>query len=249
MSVEALHEHRRLWERKPELAAVYRPWFERMLDAMPEGARVLEVGAGPGFLAAFARRARPDLRWIASDVVAVPWNDLCADADRLPFAAAGFDVVAALDTLHHLARPARFFAEAARVLRSEGRLVALEPWVSPLSWPVYRFLHQEGCDLGLDPWQPFAGVADKQPFDGDAAVAYKLVTRTAAPTWNELGLHTPRVARLNGFAYLPSLGFRERSLLPASLAPWLNALDAALEPLGRLTAFRAALEWRRLAGG
>jgi hypothetical protein len=121
----------------------------------------------------------------------------------------------------------------------------VEPWVSPFSYPVYRWLHQEGCDLSLDPWQPFAALAEKQPFDGDAAVAGRLCALTPESRWRELGWSPPRVSRMNGFAYLPSLGFRPGSLLTPRLAAWLNGLDRLTAPLAGLLALRAGLEWRR----
>ena len=179
MSRERLDEHRRLWAEKPLLARVYAPWFMALLEAAPPGARVLEVGAGPGFLAEVARRARPDLRWLASDLHPAPWNDVAADAGRLPLADCSVEYVAGLDVLHHLPDPAAFFRETTRVLNDGGRLVLVEPWISPLSWLVYRFLHQEDCRLSVDPWRPFA--PGKDSFDGDAAVPWRLVG-TSSPS-------------------------------------------------------------------
>lgn len=248
MSLERLHEHRRLWTEKPVLARVYEPWFRALLDAVPRGARVLEVGAGPGFLAPFARAARPDLRWLASDLHPAPWNALAADASRLPLAGASVDAVVGLDVLHHLAAPASFFREAGRVLRPRGRLALVEPWISPLSFVVYRFLHQEECRLSVDPWDPFPG-RDKPSFEGDAAVPWKMARETADARWGDLGFHPPRVQRLNAFAYLPSLGFRPGSLLPGPLVTPLLALDRAARPLAPLTALRAVLTWDKLEKG
>ena len=242
MSLERLLEHRRLWGAKPVLARVYEPWFSALLDVAPREARVLEVGAGPGFLEKAARRRRPDLRWIASDLHAAPWNALAADAGRLPLAAASIDAVVGLDVLHHLGAPAAFFREAARVLRPGGRLALVEPWITPFSWPIYRFVHQEHCRLSVDPWDPFPAHG-KDSFDGDAAVPWRMVRDTPAERWNELGLRPPRVARLNAFAYLLSLGFRPASLLPAGAAPALVAADRATQPLAPLTALRAVLTW------
>ena len=242
MSLERLLEHRRLWGAKPVLACIYEPWFSALLDAAPRGSRVLEVGAGPGFLGQAARRRRPDLRWIASDLHAAPWNALAADAGRLPLAAASIDAVVGLDVLHHLGAPAAFFREAARVLRPGGRLALVEPWITPFSWPIYRFVHQEHCRLSVDPWDPFPAHG-KDSFDGDAAVPWRMVRDTPAERWNELGLRPPRVARLNAFAYLLSLGFRPASLLPAGAAPALVAADRATQPLAPLTALRAVLTW------
>jgi SAM-dependent methyltransferase len=245
MSLGTLEEHRRLWAAKPALREVYGVWFDALLASLAGATHVLEIGSGPGFLSVHARAAG-GRRWLAADVVPTAWNDLAADATRLPFRSAAFDAIAAVDVLHHLGRPAEFFREASRVLRPGGRVVVVEPWVTALSFPVYRWLHQEGCRPGLDPWQPFGGPAhDKDPFDGDAAVVWALVRKTPEARWRELGFEPPRVALLNGFAYLPTLGFRPRSLLPRRLAPALIALDRWASPLARWTGLRALAEWRR----
>ncbi len=242
MSLDTLLEHRRIWARKPVLAAVYRPWFERLLAGLAPGARVLEVGAGPGFLAAHARATRPDLRYVTTDVVPTPGTDVAADALRLPFRDGSLDAVLVLDVIHHLARPWGFFAEVARCLRPGGELRAIEPWITPLSYPVYRFFHQEGCSLGVDTRAPF-GAGDKRPFDGDQAVPWKLVRTAGAGDWRRCGLQPPRLERLNGFAYVPSLGFRRLSLLPPALVRPLQLLDGALQPLAPLLGLRASLRW------
>jgi SAM-dependent methyltransferase len=242
VSLGRLLEHRRLWSTKPVLARVYEPWFSALLDAPPRGARVLEVGAGPGFLGEAAQRRRPDLRWIASDLHLAPWNSLAADAGRLPFADRSLDEVVGLDVLHHLAAPADFFREAARALRAGGRIVLVEPWITPFSWPIYRFVHQESCRLSVDPWAPFPA-GGKDSFDGDAAVPWKMARATSPERWSEFGLRPPRLVRLNAFAYLLSLGFRRASLLPAGIAPSIVAADRATQPLVPLTALRAVLTW------
>jgi SAM-dependent methyltransferase len=249
VSLEVLHEHRQLWARKPALAAVYAVWFDALLEELPTAARVLEVGAGPGFLGEHARRDRPDLRWLASDLVATPWNDVAADALALPLRDASLDRIVGLDVLHHLAAPGDFLRESARVLRPGGQLALVEPWVTPLSFPVYRWLHQEGCSLGLDPWHPFAAGSGKQPFDGDAAVPWRLVRVASTTQWRALGFEPPALRRLNGFAYLLSLGFRGASLLPLALVPALRGLDRASQPLAALTGMRALLRWERRVGG
>jgi SAM-dependent methyltransferase len=244
VSLARLREHRRLWHAKPVLARVYEPWFAALLDAVPRGGRVLEAGAGPGFLKEAARARRPDLRWIASDLHPATWNDLAADAGRLPLAAGSVDAVAGLDVLHHLPDPAAFFREAARVLRGTGRLALVEPWITPFSWVVYRFIHQEECRLSVDPWAPFPG-SPKDSFDGDAAVPWKIVREASPERWRELGLLPPRVVRLNAFGYLLSLGFRPGSLLPLALSGAATAMDRATQPIAAATALRAAMTWAK----
>jgi SAM-dependent methyltransferase len=244
MSVSRLERHRRLWLEKPVLSLVYSPWFEILTSHAPEGTRVLEVGAGPGLMQAFATEWRPDLRWIALDIHAAAWNDLAADATRLPLRDGTIDAVLGLDLLHHLASPARFFAEAARVLDEGGRLALVEPWITPLSWPVFRFLHHERCRLGVDPWRPFPA-GDKDSFEGDAAVPWRLARLTDASRWRAMGLDPPNIRPLNGFAYLLSRGFHAGSLLPWCLAPHLIAFDRVASALAPWTGLRAVLAWRK----
>jgi SAM-dependent methyltransferase len=248
MSLELLADHRRIWQAKPVLADVYAVWFEALLGSL--GAthrRVLEPGAGPGFFAEYVRRRRPDLTWISSDVLAAPWNDVAADGLSLPFRTGALDAVLAVDLVHHLARPGRFFEEAARVLAPGGRIAVVEPWVTPFSYPIYRWLHREGCTLGLDPWRPFGDGdgAGKDPFDGDAAVVMRLVRGTSATEWRRLGFEPPRWRVLNGFAYLASLGFRNGSLLPRRLAPALLGLDDAVAPVARWLGLRVHAVWEK----
>lgn len=227
MSLDLLNEHRRLFREKSTLASVYGVWFDRLLADLPHGACVLEAGAGPGLFAPHAQTRRPDLRWVALDVIAAPWNDVAADAQVMPFRDNAFDAAVGVDFVHHLAMPFDFFREVARVLKRGAELRVIEPWVSPFSYPVYRFFHQEGATLGLDPARPFHKGDSKEPFEGDAGVTLALARRVPAAAWRSLGFaERPQFAPLNGFAYLMSLGFKRGSLLPPFLAPALIAFDA-----------------------
>jgi SAM-dependent methyltransferase len=246
MSTERLNEHRRLWAAKPVLARVYQPWFAALLAQAAHGALVLEIGAGPGFLAEAARRARPDLHWIASDLHPVAWNDLAADAAALPIRTAAVEAIVGLDVLHHLPDPERFFSEAARVLSPGGRLALVEPWITPLSWLVYRFFHQEDCRACADAWHPFP-TESKDSFEGNAMVPWQLARETAAGRWRALGLDTPRVRLVNAFAYLLTLGFRPRSLLPVAAAAAALAVDRRTRWTAPLTALRAEISWTKPA--
>jgi SAM-dependent methyltransferase len=250
MTLERLETHRRVWNEKQILPLVYKVWFDALLEAIGGGKRVLEIGAGPGLLSEYARSHRPELHWVATDILEAPWNQVVADGSRLPIISGSMDAVVAFDLIHHLANPAGFFEEASRVLVPGGRIAVIEPWVSPLSFPVYRWLHEEGCRLGIDPWDPF-GVAhggEKGAFTGDATVVRQLVRKTPSSRWASFGLGAPEARLINGFAYLLSMGFQPRSLLPPKLLPWLQGLDRLTAPLGALLAFRVRVVWRREAG-
>jgi SAM-dependent methyltransferase len=232
-------EHRRAWERNPALRTLYAEWYGRVAAELPPvalGPRV-ELGSGPGF----ARHFIPDLE--LSDIVRAPWHDREASADALPFGDATLGALVLFDVLHHLSEPRRFFAEAARSLRPGGRIVMCEPYVSPLSYPVYKLLHDEPLAMGVDPLAPAATAtsdATRDPFDSNQAIPSLLFgrgRRAFAEAFPALDLRT--VTRLSGPSYPASGGFSRRPLLPQPLWSALHALEARLpEAAFRLIGFR-----------
>jgi 2-polyprenyl-6-hydroxyphenyl methylase/3-demethylubiquinone-9 3-methyltransferase len=109
------------------------PWIcGRLASVRRDGAAatVLDLGCGAGFLANDLARAGHrvvglDLSNEALAVAArhdetgrVRW--LRGDAYELPFPAASFDAVCAMDLLEHVEEPGRIIAEAARVLTQGG---------------------------------------------------------------------------------------------------------------------------------
>jgi SAM-dependent methyltransferase len=232
-------EHRRAWDQNPALRALYAEWYGRVAAELPPvalGPRV-ELGSGPGF----AREFIPDLE--LSDLVRAPWHDREASAEALPFGDAALGALVLFDVLHHLPNPRRFFDEAARALRPGGRIVMCEPYVSPLSYPVYKFLHDEPLALGVDPLAPAAPATSddtRDPFDSNQAIPSLLFGR-GRPAFAQAfpALAVRKVARLSGPSYPASGGFSRRPLLPQPLWSALHALEARLpEPAYRLIGFR-----------
>lgn len=148
--------HRRAWRENEALRALYERWYGRVRAALPPRplGPWVELGSGPGL----ARELIADLR--LTDVVPAPWHDFAVAAEALPFSGGSLGALVLFDVLHHLPAPGRFWSEAVRVLRPGGRLVLCEPYVSALSYPVYRFFHEEGLDMSADPFADTAGVAD-----------------------------------------------------------------------------------------
>lgn len=94
---------------------------------------VLEIGCGTGAFAERLAAQHPDARVVATDA-SVRLVELTArrgiearvaDAGDLPFGDASFDLVAALWMLYHVPDLDRALAEARRVLRPGGRLLAV----------------------------------------------------------------------------------------------------------------------------
>lgn len=230
--------HREAWEQNAALRALYAEWYGQIAAALPApelGPRV-ELGSGPGFARAFI----PDLE--LTDVAKAPWHDREVSAEALPFADGTVGALVLFDVLHHLPAPGRFFAEAVRVLRVGGRVILCEPYMSPLSYPVYKLFHEEEVDLRVDPLAEVNGNGDRtrDPFDSNQAVPTLLFGR-GRRTFEEAFpvLEVKRVERVGGLSYPASGGFSRRPLLPMPIWNALRAVEARLpKALLRMAAFR-----------
>ena len=141
--------------------------------------------------------------------------------------------------------------------RRAGRIVMCEPYVSPVSWPVYRFLHEEPLDLGVDPLavQAQAGDGARDPFDANQAIPTLLFGRerqafeAAFPA-----LAIKRIQHLAGFSFPASGGFSHGPFLPWALvvaaAPVRRAAAGggdALDGVSHARGHRARLRFAKVA--
>jgi len=172
-----------------------------------------------------------------------------ADAHELPIADASVTNIVLVDVIHHLAEPGRFLREAQRVLTPRGRLVLVEPAITPWSWVFYRFLHPERVDFSADPFSEVDEGAKRDPYDGNQAVPTLLFDersdrlRSVAPF---LRLRHKRYLSL--FAYPLSGGFRPWSLVPEAIVePLLRIEERLLPTLGKWMAFRMLVVLERSA--
>lgn len=231
--IDTLAEHRQVWAEKRCLRLIYGSLHRRIAEACRPG-RTLEVGGGIGNL----KERLGDV--VTTDIQAASWLDVVADAQEMPFADHSFDNLVMMDVLHHLPHPARFFDEAARVIRPGGRLVMVEPAITPASWPFYHFLHQEAVRLDADPLGEAPLCSATDPYDANQAVPTLLFGRHRArfaARFPAFRLDSRRY--LSVLAYPLSGGFKRWTLLPGPLADAALAIDEALAPLlGRLMGFR-----------
>jgi len=235
------HLRRRILTGKPFLRRIYEEWYAALAASLPPGdGLVLELGSGAGFLADFV----PGL--VRSEVFYTPGVDAVLDGLALPFASGSLRGIAMTNVLHHLPRPLRFFAEAARCVRPGGVVTMVEPWVTPWSRLVYTRLHHEPFDPAAAAWElPGGG-----PLSGaNGALPWILFARDrerferAAPEWR-IGSIQPVMP----FRYLVSGGVSLRGLMPAASFPAWRGLERALAPLSaRLAMFAQVVLERRAA--
>ena len=138
---------RRIIREKGFLSKVYREWCVRIRDSVPAGpGRVLELGSGGGML----REFMPEL--LTSDVLTLPRLDVVAMGEALPFGAATLKAIVMTNVFHHVPDVRALLREAARVTRTGGRVVMIEPWNTPWSRLVYRGVHHEPFEPAVRDW-------------------------------------------------------------------------------------------------
>ena len=120
-----------------------RPWYMNglklryLLDDLPPGGRVLDVGCGAGAVAKAVKAARSGLEVFGCDISesalaaagAEPGGVefRLATAEQLPFGERELDAVWIFDVLEHVDSPERVLGEVARVLRPGGRFHIVLP--------------------------------------------------------------------------------------------------------------------------
>ncbi|SRR5579883_176338 len=113
-----------------------------LLDLLPEGARILDLGARLGSFSTL----RTDLCIVRLDLdpPAGSGSRVRGDAAQLPFRAASFDLIVSNHSLEHFAELERTIREIGRVVKPDGVLYVAVPDAGTLTDHIYRWLGRGG---------------------------------------------------------------------------------------------------------
>ena len=228
-----LENYQKRWNEKPILRAIYGALYQKIEDVALDG-DTLEIGGGIGNLHIRAGRL------IKTDIQHSIGVDVVADAQQLPFDNEVFSNIVLFDVLHHLQCPLLFFAEAQRVLKPGGRVIMVEPGITPVSKLLYKMGHEEPVEMGWDMNDPCKVDSDKDPYDSNQAIPTILFKRDKNIFLrNNKGFKIIRSDWLSLFAYPLSGGFKSWSLIPCSWVSIILKIEEKLLPfLGNIAAFR-----------
>jgi SAM-dependent methyltransferase len=232
----SLADYRCIWKQKPVLRAVYDDLFVRIAARCVPG-HTLEIGGGIGNLSSKIEGM------ISSDIQFAPWLDLIADAQRLPFRDGAIGNIVMLDVLHHLEYPALLFQEASRVLQPHGRLIMVEPAITPGSSFFYRVLHHEPVRMKVDPLSLGAPNENRDPYESNQAIPTLIATKYREQFHQKFpDLMIREVMWFSFIAYPCSGGFKSWSLMGEKLARLVLWLEKRVErAIGRFMGFRLLL--------
>ncbi|MGC2226755.1 MAG: class I SAM-dependent methyltransferase [Candidatus Sulfotelmatobacter sp.] len=207
---------------KPFLRCIYDEWYSTLAKELPAGeGMVLELGSGAGYCERFI----PGL--ITSEIFHCSRVKIVADAQQIPFADGSLRAIVMTDVFHHMPQAEHFFAEATRCLRKDGKILMIEPWVTPWSRWVYRRLHHEPFRPEAEDWSfsstgPLSGSNSAIPW-----IVFVRDRRKFESLFPELSIE--RIHPFMPFRYLVSGGVGLRNLMPAfTHAAWAG-LERMLE--------------------
>ena len=223
---------------KPFLKCIYDEWYSMLAKGLPaEKEQVLELGSGAGYCERFI----PGL--ITSEIFHCSRAKVVVDAQQIPFADGSLRAIVMTDVLHHMPHPERFFAEASRCLCKGGKVLMIEPWVTPWSRLVYTRLHHEPFRPDAEDWSfsstgPLSGSNSALPW-----IVFARDRRKFESLFPELSIE--RIRLFLPFRYLLSGGVGLRSFMPGfTHAAWAG-LERMLEPLMPRFAMFAFVSLRR----
>jgi SAM-dependent methyltransferase len=227
-SPETTQLRREIIQAKAFLRKIYLEWYAFVLQEAGEAKGVLlELGSGAGFLGEQSKDV------ITSDLFLVDGANVVLDGQHLPLKDGSIKALAMVNVLHHVPEPEKLLKEAARCVKSQGKFIMIEPWMTTWSRFVYKRLHHEPVDETSKEWTihgqgPLSGANSALPwiiFQRD-----RELFKRKFPMWQ-----IAAVSPFMPFRYLLSGGVSLRSLMFASafgfwrgienmLKPWMNNL-------------------------
>ena len=156
----------------PAQRIYYADLYNRIQKSIFGTNEILEIGCGAGISKNFLQNLKINrtdyLNWDKHSEITGN-----IDAENLPYEDSTFDVIFGVDMIHHVNNPTKVLKEAIRVSKKGGKIVFVEPYVSPVSYLVYRIFHDENTTYR---YKLSKRNDCKNPQDGDQGVAKSLFT-------------------------------------------------------------------------
>jgi SAM-dependent methyltransferase len=208
-------------QNKSYLRKIYQEWYEAIVTELPPGVGpILELGSGAGFLNEYL----PDV--ITSEVFFTPLVSIIIDGCSLPFKNQSLHSIVMVDVFHHIPDPRNFLSEATRCIHIGGRVIMIEPWLTPWSQFIYKYFHHEPCFPDVIDW----GFPSSGPLSGANSALPWIVFERDKKTYKKdfPQLHIAEIRVWMPFRYLLSGGLAFRSFMPGFSFEFWKKFEACL---------------------
>lgn len=218
---------KRVIESKPFLCKLYKEWYGRIADDVPDGdAPALEIGSGASRMSEYIDRL------ITSDFLDTPGLDIVLDGRCLPYKSESLRAIVMTNVLHHIPDVDAFFAESHRCLQKRGAIIMIEPWITIWSKFIYTYFHHEHLDTNTEKWGfeetgPLSGANEALP-----SIIFERDRKRFESKFPFLNIQT--VEPIMPLSYILSGGFSLRSMAPGWSYKMVRGLENLLRPLNKI---------------
>jgi SAM-dependent methyltransferase len=232
---EAVNICSRIIRGKKILRGIYEEWYALLKKELKgnNGKSILELGSGGGFIKDFIPAS------ITSEVQKVPVVDVVLNGHSLPFKKESLSGIVMIDVLHHIPDIKSFLKNAVYCVKQGGVIVMIEPWITPLSGIVYRYLHNEPFDPGAENWKFPEGRPLSQ---ANIALPWIVFNRDKGRFERDFPeLQIKSIKMLKDCCYILTGGVSFRSLLPDCLLRLCRRIEKKLNRWSSAYAMFAAI--------
>ncbi|MDH5507530.1 MAG: class I SAM-dependent methyltransferase [Anaerolineae bacterium] len=209
------------------LKNIYNEWYQNICINIPDGeGEILELGSGGSFI----KDISPEI--LTSELFWLPEFDIILDGQQLPFADGQLKAIIMTNVLHHIPDVERFFSEAQRCLRPQGKIILLEPWVSSWSKFIYKNFHDEPFEMDAKSWK----LPGKGPLSSaNGALPWILFERDQSEFYKRFSsLKIELIRGTMPFRYLLSGGVSMRALVPDFSYRFWKWIDTKASKMGNM---------------
>lgn len=233
INIKSAKEQKKIYNKKIVLQILYKNWYKLISKEINTNNCIsIEIGSGSGSIQSFLPQV------YKSDITFNKWLDLTLSAENLPFKNNSITNIVLIDVLHHISNPEKFFIEIIKVLKKGGKTIILEPYGSPLSLPIFKFLHHE----------PFVFKKNilKKPtnFTCPNQAASQIIFKKEL---KQFQYYYGKHLKILKFSILPTIiyplsgGYKKFSLVPNWSLNFLSYLEKILTPFSKLFSFRSLI--------
>ncbi len=132
--------HKKTIQENRQLNDLYIGFYSNLKQIKLPNGKIIELGSGGGFI----KDIIPNM--ITSDTVKGPGIDKVFSAEKIPYKNNSVACFFMLNVLHHIKKSESAIYEMQRCLKKNGRIVMIEPYISPWSKFIYKNFHRENLD-------------------------------------------------------------------------------------------------------
>lgn len=157
---------------KPAQKYYYKWLYSKIEKELPAKGKILEIGSGYGMSKDFIDSTNVYRTEYMTNVPLGVQGGV--DASNLPFDDESFSSTFAVDAIHHIPNSLMAIKEMLRVTKMGGKVILVEPYVSFMSYPIYRMFHDERTSMNLD-FANHKNWVTEAPEDGDQGVMQNIL--------------------------------------------------------------------------